>query len=246
MARTISILAPSGRTLTLRLVTAGDVIAETIALAERANALGVYVGTLTAAAGTYRAVLLDDAEVLGAWEAVEITGETDEDAWVREKTTGQVTAEVDAEELAVVLAPLVWSNSERTLTTPAQIPDDETSVASISRRRGDSWSVSLTGLGSIAHREATWWTIKRSQDDSDAIAILQATEGLGITVDDESAGNITLDVLPAVTALITPRSYYYDVQVLLSDGTVQTLAEGRFEVLADVTRATALPEEEEP
>lgn len=239
MSAVIQFIAPPGQTLTL-LVCPWDSLAP-------ANGAGD-AATETARAGVYQSTV-DETPALSGWHTAHVVSSAGwelpaGDVKIVDGETCRVGSrnEVDAEELAADLAPLIWSNSERTLTIPAQIPDDETSVATITRRRGDTWSISITGLGSLIGRDELWWTIKRSRDDSDAGAIYQATEGLGITVDDAAAGNITLRLSAAVTALIPPRTYYYDVQLLLSDGTVQTLAEGRFEVLADVTRATALPE----
>jgi hypothetical protein len=147
-------------------------------------------------------------------------------------------------------AEAIWAHSVRTLTSAAQVPTEETSTELVSRRRGDSWSVSLTGLGNIADRETLWLTIKRDLSDADADALLQITEADGLTVglsesesdasiavDDEAAGDITIVVAAAATRLAWGRRYDYDIQVLRDDGTVATLATGEWRVVEDVTRS---------
>ena len=147
-------------------------------------------------------------------------------------------AEVDEEALAEAIAPLIWTNATRTLTSAAVEPSEETSTARITRRRGDTWSISITGLGAIADREALWLTIKQTFAKTDTEAVLQVTDADEITVDDETAGDITIAVDAETTAALEPRVYEYDIQVRRTTGQVQTLAIGRFEVAADVTRAT--------
>jgi hypothetical protein len=65
------------------------------------------------------------------------------------------------------------------------------------------------------------------------------TAGQGsLTVTDATNGAATLVIAAAATAALGLSNIYrYDIQVLLSSG-VKTLAEGWFEVVTDVTRAT--------
>jgi hypothetical protein len=127
----------------------------------------------------------------------------------------------------------------------------------IARRRGDSWSISITGLGTITGYTSLWFTIKVGSDDADTAAIVQikknasgtgdgliylkgaaGTAGQGsITIDDASAGNITIALDEAATLLLQPYpEYHYDIQVLVS-GTVTTLTEAIFNITGDYTRA---------
>lgn len=150
----------------------------------------------------------------------------------------------------------VWGYASRTLTTPGATEADTTTATAISRRRGDRWSISITGLGSIATRTKLWFTVKATRNDADADAWLQITEAGGlvvvygggsitaanaaITVDDEDDGDITITVAGVETAKLPVRSGHHDVQVLRSGAIgADTLAEGTFTVTADVTRATS-------
>jgi len=160
-----------------------------------------------------------------------------------------VSAAADADAIAETVIAAV--------TAAAQSDSITTDGTSITRRRGDSWSVALTGLGSIANRTALWLTIKRDPARADSAAILQVTEDVGavyvagaaagelddeaaLTVDDEDDGDITLTATAALTATLPILGgLYYDVQVRRSTGAVETLTAGRWAIASDVTRATA-------
>lgn len=136
---------------------------------------------------------------------------------------------------------------------------DSSAPGAHTRRRGDRWSVSITGMGSLVGRNALWVTLKRTTSLSDAKSTLQVTEldGLlvlngtavtggdaalaSVTVDDEDAGDITFDVAGEASAQVDPRQYVYDVQALLSPDGPDTMDHGTFTVVADVTRATEAP-----
>ena len=124
-------------------------------------------------------------------------------------------------------------------------------------KRGDSFSASLTGLGSIANRSKLWFTVRKSKSDLDIEVVIQieVTAGLvrvngmdasarssngSITVDDEDAGNITIELDEAETrALSRASDLYYDVQVLTTGGDVNTLTYGDLDVVLDVARAVS-------
>jgi len=122
-------------------------------------------------------------------------------------------------------------------------------------RRGDSFSATFTSLGDISGRTKLWFTVKEQASDPDTAAVFQIEETDGllyingedaetsgngvITVDDESAGDITVTLDETETAKLRPNnSLVYDIQVLDS-GSVSTLAAGEAEVTADVTRVVA-------
>jgi hypothetical protein len=127
----------------------------------------------------------------------------------------------------------------------------------IVRRRGDSWSISITGLGALTGYTSLWFTVKDGADDADSAAIIQikknasgtgdgliylngaaGTAGQGsITIDDASAGDITIALDEAATLLLPHGGgKHYDIQVLIS-GTVTTLTEALFGITGDYTRA---------
>jgi len=122
--------------------------------------------------------------------------------------------------------------------------------------RGDTWSISITALGSLVGRSKLWFTVKRNTGAADADAVIQieesggllrlngaaATSGQGsLVVTDAGAGNITVtldEVASAQIAAGVSPAYAYDVQVL-NGGNVTTLAFGSLQVTADATRATS-------
>ena len=61
-----------------------------------------------------------------------------------------------------------------------------------------------------------------------------------ITVDDETDGDVTLVLAATVTAqLECAEGLLYDIQVVNTDGTVDTLTASTATVVADVTRAVS-------
>jgi len=73
---------------------------------------------------------------------------------------------------------------------------------------------------------------KRSK--ADRIALLSwSTDAGTITITDGPAGQFTIQ--PRIVAL-TGRSYQFDVQAVLADGTIQTVLHGCWSIADDVTR----------
>ena len=155
-----------------------------------------------------------------------------------------------------ITAAEVWANSTRTLTQSAAAVAAAVAGSTLTILRGDTLSASLTGLGSIAARSKLWFTVKANPADTDAEAIIQADTTTGllyiegaayataahgtITVDDEDAGDITITLDEAATALLSIRSNMaYDVQMLTTAAAVQTMTSGVCNVTADATRAIA-------
>lgn len=158
----------------------------------------------------------------------------------------------------VLTAVGVWSYIPRTLTTPS----DPSSLLPLLAagalppvRRGDSWAVSLTGLGDLSVRTKLWITVKSARDipragDSSAVFQLEESGGLiyiggatpsggqdgTLTVDDAAAGDISLTLNALATAILIPGACIYDVQMLSAEG-VTSLVQGSAAVTADVTRA---------
>jgi hypothetical protein len=149
----------------------------------------------------------------------------------------------------------VWAYPTRTLTAATVAgPGAELDGASLTLHRGDTFSVSLTGLGNIADRTALWLTAKSRTDQADSAALFQITEDDGLTVimgaaaqvaangaltvTNEATGAVTVTLAAEETAKL-PRikDAAWDVQVAVDD-VVTTLAVGELEVTADVTRAT--------
>jgi len=150
----------------------------------------------------------------------------------------------------------VWSYVTRTLTQSSTSTTDSTAAGSISRRRGDSWSISLT-VGALTGYTSLWFTVKADRDVADSAAIFQiklnspsASDGLlyvngtdatdgtkgSITVSNASTGAIVIALDESITDDLPTGAWYYDVQALIS-GAVSTPDSGTFTVTADVTRS---------
>lgn len=152
----------------------------------------------------------------------------------------------------------VWAYVTRTLTQSSTSTTDSTAAGSIVRRRGDSWSISLT-IGAITGYTSLWFTAKWSRDDTDEMAVLQikknasgSSDGLlyvngaaatdatkaSITIVDAATGAIVIVVDETITDDLPPAGVWYDVQVL-NGGSVSTPDSGTLTISADVTRAVA-------
>lgn len=149
----------------------------------------------------------------------------------------------------------VWSYVTRTLTTSTAQVVAGVSGSNIEVLRGDTWTISITGLGDISTaRTKLWFSVKKTKRFTDAQATVQIEEGVGLavlngadasaraangslTVDDATLGNITIVLDEVETDDIEEiRNGYYDVQVLMG-GNVTTLTSGEFDVPLDVTRS---------
>jgi hypothetical protein len=116
---------------------------------------------------------------------------------------------------------------------------------------GDSWKLYLPDLGDISTRTSIWFTLKRFKTQKDISSLIQITAaGLivvngrthgtaadgTITVIDATNGDISLELKPAVTALLPElEAAYADVQVKLASGEVKTLIDGQIKIVRDVT-----------
>jgi len=154
-------------------------------------------------------------------------------------------------------ADVVWNATTRTLTTATGAAYTANDGGKLTIHRGETMSVTLTGLGDLSARSKLWFTLKgdKSQADSAAIIMIEETAGLvylngadasarsangSITVDDEDDGDITVTLVPAeADDLAVTGGLFYDVQMLTSAGAVSTLTADAAAVTADVTRAVA-------
>ena len=125
-------------------------------------------------------------------------------------------------------------------------------------RRGDSFSVSPTGLGNLTGYAEIYFTVKAHGDDTDAEAAVQivkkatGSDGLlyingeaaqvaadgSITINNQALGNITITLKAVETAKLEPGSFDYDIE-LITSAAVTTLAVGAFIIPEDYTRATS-------
>lgn len=137
---------------------------------------------------------------------------------------------------------------------------DSVSTTTISKRRGDVWTITLLDLGAFGTWTKLWFTVKSDPlNDTDANSIIQilltnpgaGTDGLqrlnaaaataaqgSIVVDDSATGDITVTIAAAASAQVVPGVYSFDVQILRAAGST-TMAEGSFTVRRDVTFAVS-------
>lgn len=153
----------------------------------------------------------------------------------------------------------IWTYTTRTLTQAAATAAT-TGTVDITIIRGDTMSVPITGMGDLSSYVSLDFTVKEEKQDTDDNAIMHirknasgvgdgllrfnkaeaadATKG-GITIDDLVAGDITMTLAADLTDdLAADSGLYHDVQEITAT-TVTTKADGRFTVIADVTRAVA-------
>lgn len=126
--------------------------------------------------------------------------------------------------------------------------------SNISITRGNTTTITLTGLGSLASRTSLWFTVKaRPATETDAQAKIQITEDDGllrlngaagtagwgsIEVDDEVDGDVTITLSADLTAaLAVGGAWRWDVQVAQPGPGTWTPRTGAFTVGEDVTRA---------
>jgi len=111
----------------------------------------------------------------------------------------------------------------------------------IERYRGDSHSEVFTvtdsaGVAVNLTSASARFTVKSRDTDAQADAVLTRTSavGGGITIT-AATGVVTVAFVAATMAALSPGRYVYDLEVTLSDGTVYTVADGWFTLLADVS-----------
>lgn len=161
----------------------------------------------------------------------------------------------DADKTAI--AQRAWNSAyvaTRALTQTAAQVAAVLAGSTLTLPRGDTWTIVLTGLGSMSTHSKLWFTIKQALGEADTEAQVQVEHTAGLVriagaapslatdatlvIDDAALGNITVTVKPAATALLSYRmGLVYDVQLLDADGSVHTLTSGTANIIGDTTRA---------
>jgi hypothetical protein len=210
--------------------TATPILTGTMAKLDDANTLGFYTERITCSAA--------NGFENGKMYTIYIEATVD-------STTGGIAYGFAAE-------TATWSAAERTLTQSAAQVAAIVAGTAITITRGDTVTIALTGLGSLAGRTKLWFTVKQALSMPDTGAVLQVEETGGllvlngaaaatetdgsITVNNETLGNVTIVLKAAATAALdAPASLTYDVQMLTASG-VTTLTKEDFGVVEDVTR----------
>lgn len=153
----------------------------------------------------------------------------------------------------VLDAAAVWAYATRTLTQTAAAVAAALAGSTINIRRGDTLTVSITGLGDLTARTKLWIAGKadRGHPDTAAVFVIEETADLQVingstattptngtlTVTDAVAGNLTIVLAGVETAKLAELTGgVYDVQILEAAGP-RTLTDGTLNVTLDVTRA---------
>jgi hypothetical protein len=219
-----------------------DTLAETVTLTQATNRETVYTGTATVT-GKHTAHLLDNGTALPWSGYVDIVS---------------ASGTYEVSQLSWADVERIWAHTPRTLSHVASDLSDVSSAGNISRGIASDWSITISGLGSLAGRtgEKVWFTIKRrldlkSTDDSDSIIQVGETTGLlrkngstnvtaadaALTVDDEDDGDITITVAASVTDDLTNGTHVYDVKWKDATGKVWRLTDpGKFTIADSVTK----------
>mgnify|MGYP001560372814 CR=1 FL=1 len=114
---------------------------------------------------------------------------------------------------------------------------------------GDSLRIDRTvrGVPSGVTISKSYLTIKTNQTDIDASAVLQLSVTSTLTssgqVTDTGAdgtGAVRFTLSPANTLLLTPStSYYFDIELIMSDAGIFTISKGTIKGLQQITIATS-------
>jgi hypothetical protein len=155
------------------------------------------------------------------------------------------------------LPEAIWGSASRTLTQSAASVAAAVIGDTITIVRGDTATISLTGLGSLANISKLYFTVKaRSEDaDTDSLIMIEQTAGLmyingeagtaangTLTVTNSSTGALTIMLTAEESAKLPTHltDALYDVEIVRSAGApVSTLTSGAFIISEDITRAVS-------
>jgi len=107
-------------------------------------------------------------------------------------------------------------------------------MSTTTRVRGDDWSIPGTisdGGTAVNLTGATLTAMMRPNTESSVL-----TETFTVTVTNAASGAVTLSLTDTETALITPGTYVYDIQVVIAGVTTTYGAGSRLIVVGDATR----------
>lgn len=110
----------------------------------------------------------------------------------------------------------------------------------IDHYRGDTKAITCTFTNTSGDAiDITGWmvffTVKENRNDSDDDAVISKEVS---SFADPTSGVAVIDLAPADTSALRPKSYYYDVQIKRDDGAIFTVVSGAFNLLHDITIRT--------
>jgi len=206
--------------------------------------------------GTDGVLIADDAITSDVFDEATAFPVTSADAGATEiARTGADgdTLETLSDEIADTEPADVWAYGTRTLTQSAASVAAAVTGDDIAINRGDTVSISLTDIGSLANNSKVYFTVKNSESDPDtaSIIMIEKTDGLkyingvvgtpangSLVIDDEATGDITITLAAVEAAKLVVGADHWDVQILRTVGVpISTLVAGTFIVSSDITRA---------
>ena len=119
--------------------------------------------------------------------------------------------------------------------------------------QGDTFARDFTALD-FEDYSNVYFTVKENYKDLDSAAIVQISSASGLlvlnsgSVSESANASITIDsgstvatvyIKPIVTREVeySTNNYFYDLQMVKTDGTISTLEAGEFSTVRDVTKA---------
>lgn len=217
-----------------------DTLQESVTPVAATNRTGCYVGTFTdLPESVYRFELSDSGGLIGVKDQ-KVTDTTATFRAYDSYSAGGVSGTVDA-------------NIVSTQITAQQITAGIIS-GSITQPRGDTWAITITGLGTLTGYENIWFSGKPEFDVLDSAAWVQIDTDTGlkiimqetgtpangsISVDDAAAGTITVNLAAIESAKLPILNGVFDIQIQKSGGAIDTLTQGKLTITGDVTRAVS-------
>ena len=157
----------------------------------------------------------------------------------------------EAEYIDDILADTSAMGTSVTVVSPSVVTDNEWTFYT-----HDTVEQPVTDLGDITGYKAVWVTIKNKDTDVDSKAILLFSDDVGlevlqgnndvtagdaaVTIDDASAGNITMKLETGATSRLGPSTeLVWGIKWKDADDEVHTLLDGQSDILAGPVKATS-------
>lgn len=118
-----------------------------------------------------------------------------------------------------------------TVTALSLIRGDDEVLSVVVLQPNSTTPLDITGITSLR------FTIKRKITETDAEALVALDLTDGITIDDATVGEVTIEIDSALTdSLTTNFTGVWDLQMVDATGRIQTIKSGTVSIVRDVTR----------
>lgn len=118
------------------------------------------------------------------------------------------------------------------MTTDLRIGEKEDLII----RRGDTTTIVVAITADGAPMDITDYTVRFvvKRDYTSVVAVITKTTSSGIVLTNPTAGELTITLAPADTEDLSPGTYYYDLELTSSTGSVGTYLWGKLTIEADI------------